>query len=157
VSRAAAGAAVIALFAAAAAGCDRGPRIDTCTDSLSGQWRDAEGHAWGVIDQGARIEAYPTFTDTAPPPGAAPGLEIAPRVIDFQRAGAIITGVVHRRFMSVGKACDPAIPVRVVACRARTLELELGDPPAPTSFAPCAFPPVPPPAATRWTWEAPLR
>jgi hypothetical protein len=151
----------VKLAAAAAcavlAACDRAPTIDTCTDSLSGQWRDAEGRAWSILDQGARLEAYPAFPDNQLPPGADPTLEVAPRVIDLQRAGAIITGAVHRRFMTEDKACDPAVRIRVLACRARTLELELAEPPAPTSFTPCTLPATPPPVATRWTWEAPLR
>jgi hypothetical protein len=139
------------------AACDRGPTLTSCQDSLSGLWQDPQGRSWAILDQGARVEVYPSFPDNELPPGADAGLEVAPRVIDLQRAGEHLSGVVHRRFMREDKPCDSAIRIRVVACRARSIELELAEPPAPTSFAPCAFPAVAPPTVSRWTWAAVLR
>jgi hypothetical protein len=138
------------------AACDRGPAIDSCADSLAGVWRDAEGRDWAIVDDGPGLAIYPSFADAELPPGAPAELEVAPRVIDLRRAGDQLTGILHRRFMRGATACDPAIPVRVASC-GRTLELELTEPPAPTGFAPCTFPPSPPPTRVRWTWHAELR
>ena len=142
-----------ALVLVALAACGREPELASCKDSIGGMWRDAQGRRWAVMDHGPRVEAFPDWPDTAPPPGAPPDLEIAPRAIDLNRTGDQLSGAVHRRFMKGADGCDPAVPIRVRACRGKTLELELADPPAPTSFAPCVMPNIPPPAVTTWTWE----
>jgi len=155
--RAALALALALALGAGAGACDRGPTIDSCADSLAGVWRDDRGRAWAVIDGGPRLEVYPSFADNELPPGAPPELEVAPRLLDLQRAGDQVAGVVHRRFMRADHACDAVVRVRVTACRAGTLELELAEPPAPTGFEPCAFPTLAPPPVSRWTWTGPLR
>jgi hypothetical protein len=137
-------------------GCGRDPEIGSCRDSIGGMWRDAQGRRWAVMDHGPRVEAFPDWPDTAPPPGAPTDLEIAPRVIDLNRVGGELSGAVHRRFMKGADGCDPSVPIRVRACRGKTLELELADPPAPTGFSPCEIPLIAPPMPQTWTRERPL-
>jgi hypothetical protein len=145
---------VKALVLVAIAACHREPAIESCGDSIGGMWRDAQGRRWAVVDHGTRVEAYPDWPDTALPPGAAPDLEVAPRVVDLERRGDQLLGAVHRRFMKGADICDPAVAIRVRACRGRTLELEYAEPPAPTAFTPeCVMPSIPPAPVTTWTWE----
>jgi hypothetical protein len=144
-----------ALALIALAGCSADPDIASCKDSIGGMWRDAQGRRWAVMDHGPRVEAYPDFPDTEPPPGTALDIEIAPRSIDLERRGDQLTGAIHRRFMKGQDGCDPAVPIHVRACRGKTLELEWADVPAPATYAPCAMPSIDPPQVTIWTWERP--
>jgi hypothetical protein len=67
----------------AIAACRRDP-IASCDDDLRGVYL-AASERWMVLDHGATLEAYPLFPDV---PGGATGdavLEVAPRVIDFER------------------------------------------------------------------------
>jgi hypothetical protein len=171
-------AALAALAAAVVAACRSAPQRASCAEPLGGLWRGPDGREWVVLDRGARLEVYPAFADAALPPGAdrsprravmgtdAPAtpsqvgadpaleLEAAPRVLDLTRAGAVVTGTVHRRFQHRGAACDQGLPVRVSACAGATLTIELPEPPAPTAVEPCTFPPTTAPAAQQWTWVA---
>jgi hypothetical protein len=142
-----------ALVLIALAGCSGDPDIASCKDSIGGMWRDAQGRRWAVMDHGPRVEAFPDFPDTVPPPGMPPDIELAPRAIDLERKGGELRGAIHRRFMKGQDGCDPAVPIRVHTCRGKTLELEWAEVPPPTSYAPCVMPSIPPPAVTTWTWE----
>jgi len=137
----------------ALAGCGADPDITSCKDSIDGMWRDAHGQRWAVMDHGPRVEVFPDFPDNALPPGAPPELEVAPRVIDLERRGDQLAGAIHRRFMKGKDGCDPAVPIRVRACRGKKMQLEWAEVPAPTTFAPCAMPSIDPPQVTTWTWE----
>jgi hypothetical protein len=134
------------------------PSLASCADSIGGVWQDPAGRRWSILDHGERLEIYPAFADTEPPPGTLPTDELAPRMIALSRAGDALTGVVRRRSMRAGIACDAVVTARVIACRGATLELAVPEPPAPTAYEPmCAFPDVALPAPARWTWVAPLR
>lgn len=135
------------------AACNRGPELTSCKQSIAGMWRDPHGHRWAVMESHGRIEAYPDWGDSELPPGAAPDLEVAPRVIDLVHAGDAINGTLHRRFGKGADFCDVSIPIRVRACHGSTLEIEIGEPPAPTAFKPCALPAIPPPTVETWTFE----
>jgi hypothetical protein len=124
------------------------PRIiDTCADDLHGVWRDPAGRDWMMLDHGSALEAYPVFADAVP---AAPDVVPAPRVIDLTRAGSLLEGTAHRRFARRADACDARVPIHVLACRDRELELVVAEPAAPLAFAPCSWGPPPPSKTEHW-------
>lgn len=96
-------------------------RVTSCTDDLTGRWGD-----WMVLDTGDALEIYPLFDDLKP--GAAP------RVIDLKRT----SGTVHRRYERGGDICNGTANATLLTCGA-SLELVLGDPQPPASFAPCTW------------------
>jgi hypothetical protein len=120
--------------------------VAACTDDLDGAWRGLDGRRWMILDEGATLEAYPMFPD-----GVGSDVLGAPRVIDLSRAGGALAGTVHRRYEHRADSCDARAPATVLACRDGALELLLADPPPPTAFAPCTWPPATPPHAERWT------
>jgi hypothetical protein len=79
-----------------------------------------------VLDTGDALEIYPMFDDLRP--GAAP------RVIDLKRD----VGTVHRRFERGPQICEGSANARLLTCDG-ALELVLGDPMPPASFAPCTW------------------
>jgi hypothetical protein len=121
--------AALAALAIAGAACDRRPPIASCDDDLRGVY-DGGGGSWMILDGPAGLDAYPLFPDVP----AAPGLEIAPRVIALTRTPAGITGNVRRRYMRGSQVCVAKVPVRVTACRGETLELVLADPEPPLAW-----------------------
>jgi hypothetical protein len=148
----------LGLMAIVAIGCENAPELSSCRESISGVWRAADGKRWAVMDLGARPEIYPMFADGALPPGAAPDIVASPRVIDLERAGALVTGTIRRRFMRGKRSCTIEASIPAIACSGRTITIELpSELPAPTAFEPCAYPPIPPPIATTWTWESELQ
>ena len=126
--------------------------MSSCAESLQGVWQDASGRRWSLLDHGPQLEIYPLFDDDPAPAG----LEAQPRVIDLERRGDAIAGMIHRRYLKGARVCEPATPVRVVACRG-AMDLDLTDPPVPTAFDPCAYAETAPPTRARWTRIGPLR
>lgn len=141
--------AALAALASAGAGaaCDRRRPLGSCDDDLRGVY-DGGGGRWMILDGPAGLDAYPLFPDVP----AAPGLEVAPRVIALTRTPAGITGHVRRRYMRGSQVCVAKVPVRVTACRGEALELVLADPAPPLAWpeeapagaagkgAPCTWP-----------------
>ena len=140
--------AALAALASSGAACDRRPPLASCDDDLRGVY-DGGGGSWMILDGPAGLDAYPLFPDVP----AAPGLEVAPRVIALTRTPAGLTGSVRRRYMRGSRVCVAKVPVRVTACRGDELELVLADP-----EPPLAWPEDPGPAASRGapcTWPRP--
>ncbi|HWO25442.1 MAG TPA: hypothetical protein VNO30_42175 [Kofleriaceae bacterium] len=129
-------------LAAGSGACDRRPPLASCDDDLRGVYV-AGGQRWMILDGGAELEAYPLFPDVAP----VPGLEVAPRVLGFQRTPGGIHGNVRRRYMRGAQACVGRAPAHVTACAGEALQLVLADP-AP----PLAWPDAPEQACT---WSSP--
>jgi hypothetical protein len=141
----------VAAAAVLAAACGRRPAIGACDDDLRGVYRaEAGDERWMVLDDGATLEAYPLFADNA---GSAPGAERAPRVLQLERAGRAIAGHVHRRYMQRSAQCDGRADVHVTRCAGDALELVLGEPQPPLTFAPCAWPSPAPTHVARWHRE----
>ena len=144
-------AAVAAVVAVAA--CSHGPDLTTCRESIAGMWRDPHGRRWAAMEHQGRIEIYPDWGDTEPPPGTPPEIEVAPRVIDLVHAGDDVAGTIHRRFGKGADFCDVAVPIHIRNCHGSTIEIEIAEPPAPTAYKPCALPSIPYPVRETWTWE----
>lgn len=141
-----------AVAALLACGCDRAPPLTSCTDDLRGIY-EVDGRRWMILDHRRTLEAYPLFDDNADR-DAVSGLEVAPRVIDFERARAdAITGTVRRRFLRGTLHCEGRAPARIVRCEGAKLEVVLADPAPPLAFAPCKWPPSPPTRRERWVRE----
>jgi hypothetical protein len=149
----------------AIAACRRDP-IASCDDDLRGVYL-AASERWMVLDHGATLEAYPLFPDA---PGGAAGdavLEVAPRVIDFERGpgvdasdpthphdlASLIEGTLRRRYMRGSELCEARASVHVTRCANDTLELVLVDPAPPIAFAPCTWPGPGPSHVVRWRRE----
>ena len=139
-----------ALVLAVVAACDARAHVATCADDLGGEWMDAEGHHWGVMDQHRGVEAYPLFADH--PAGRAPGVSTAPRALDLQRAGIGLAGTVARRFERGAHACVATAEVHVLACVADTLELVLADPAEPVFVDPDRCTAIRPDSSRRVRW-----
>jgi hypothetical protein len=133
----------------AIAACHRAPHVETCSDDLAGAWRGSDGQRWMVTDRPDPLEVFPIFTDTAAPEGVV----AAPRMFDLTRTGTLIAGTVHRRYERRADACEAHAPVHVAACKDDELEIVLGEPAAPTGFAPCTWPPPSPARVERWRRE----
>jgi hypothetical protein len=104
-----------------------------------------------VLDDGARLEAYPLFPDSDGPPDFV----VAPRRIDLDRPGGAaergeLTGTLHRRYMQRARRCDAHVPVHVTRCEGDTLELVLADPAPPIELSPCAWPGPGPARIEHW-------
>lgn len=127
-TRARAGIAVIAACVGAA-GCDRRRPLASCEDDLRGVYEAPSGR-WMLLDRRTSLEAYPLFPDVP----AAPGLEVAPRVLQLSRSGAAITGAARRRYMRGARVCVARAPVRITACRGEGIELVLSDPSPPIAW-----------------------
>jgi hypothetical protein len=122
------------------------PHVTSCDDDLTGAW-SVDGKTWNVVDDLAAPEAYPTFADV---PAASAGIVVAPRVIELARAQHRLDGEVHRRFMQADQACVSRAPAHVVACHDDTLEIVVGDPSEPITYAPCAWAGVAPTHRELW-------
>ena len=129
----------------AIAACSRSAELASCNDDLRGVYA-AGDERWMVLDDGATLEAYPLFPDTAGPPYVV----VAPRAIELARGPTGLTGTLRRRYMQRAERCDARVAVQVSRCAGDTLELVLADPSPPTGFAPCAWPAPAPPRTVRW-------
>lgn len=135
----------VALAVSVGAGCDRAPGVASCRADLGGVWRGEGTQRWMILDTGATLEVYPLFPDVPASP-----LEVAPRVIDLERQGDALAGVVRRRYLRGSDACTATAPAHVTSCGDGGLELVLADPPAPLAFAPCRFAGASPSHRERW-------
>jgi hypothetical protein len=157
----------------AIAACSGREPIASCDDDLRGVYT-AGAERWMVLDHGATLEAYPLFPDVVGAAPSAPGsaaLEIAPRVIDLDRAPAgapagaargdarsavgpaRLAGTVQRRYLRRGQRCEARAPVQVARCAGDTLELVLADPSPPIAFSPCTWTAPGPSRTVRWRRE----
>ncbi|HEX3473393.1 MAG TPA: hypothetical protein VHT91_00050 [Kofleriaceae bacterium] len=140
-----------------AAACHRRPPLASCDDDLRGVYvAGSDGsERWMILDNGARLEAYPLFPDVDGPRE----LEIHPRRIDLTRtpaapaAAATLAGTVHRIYLRRADICEAQVPVHVSRCAGDTLELVLTDPAPPLGFAPCTWPGPAPSRRVRWHRE----
>lgn len=134
------------------ASCSQRAPIDACTDNLNGIYA-VEDHAdqqWSILDPPrGSLEAYPLFDD-GHDPLAPNNLEVAPRRIELQRDPAGLSGRVRRRYLQHATVCSSAAPVTITSCHANTLDVVLGGPVPPTSFAPCTFGRALPARLERW-------
>lgn len=135
------------LAASLASACHSRPAIDSCASDLGGVYT-VSGARWMMLDRGATLEAYPLFDDTP-----ASELEIAPRVIDFARSGATVTGSVRRRYMRGTQLCVAKVTARVTACAGGALDIVLTDPAPPLGWAPCTWPRLESSRRERWIRE----
>ncbi len=111
------------------AACDTRAPVETCTDSLEGEW-DHEGHRWVLVESPGRVEGYPMFADHPTTPTA--GVTTAPRALDLPRTpSGLAPGTIARRYQLGAHACVATAEVHVVACAGNTLELVIGDPAEP--------------------------
>src|SRR5262245_4340029 len=106
-------AAVLAGLLAIAA-CHRRAPLASCDDDLRGVYvagaEAAGAERWMILDNGAKLEAYPLFSDVDGPPD----LEIHPRRIDLSRdstlsagsASTPLAGTVHRRYLRRAEICE---------------------------------------------------
>ncbi|MGE0870494.1 MAG: hypothetical protein AB7P03_18160 [Kofleriaceae bacterium] len=130
--------------------CNRRPAIESCRDSLAGVWRSDAGETWMIREPADRtrpLEIYPLFKDL---PDAQAEIEMAPRLIELSRSSAGIAGHVRRRYMHHGVSCTAAVSAAIVRCAGNELDVELAEPVAPTSFAPCTWPGMPSIRRERW-------
>ncbi len=127
-------------------GCSRRAPIDSCADDLHGVWRDGSGAKWMLLDDGATLEAYPLFADSA----GSGELVGAPRAIDLTRAGDHVAGTIHRRYDRRTDTCEARAPIPVTACQDDALEAVITDPPAPLDVAPCRWGVTPLARVERW-------
>ncbi|HTR49267.1 MAG TPA: hypothetical protein VMJ10_01090 [Kofleriaceae bacterium] len=136
----------LALVLVLVLGCARS-HVTACADDLEGTWRDDAGERWMLLDHDGVIEGYPIFADSI-------GSDVrgAPRSLQLHREGDRLAGLVVRRYDHRADSCDARAPV-TATCGDDALELQLGDPAAPASFAPCKLLPPPPPHAERWHRE----
>ena len=135
---------MLAALAALAGACDRRPRLASCDDDLRGVYADGD-RRWMILDQRATLEAFPLFPDVPP----APGLEVAPRVIDLRRTEKGLQGSVRRRYMRGSQVCIAEAPVRVTACLGDALQLVIADPTPPLAW------PAPRAPVQRCSWPRP--
>jgi len=109
-----------------------------------------------LLDHDGAIEGYPLFADEIwPRPedrGPRPEVRGAPRALELHREGERLAGFVVRRYDHGPDSCVARAPV-AAACGDDGLELGLADPAAPTSFAPCKWPPAPLAHVERWHRE----
>jgi hypothetical protein len=133
-------------------GCSRRTPIESCSDDLSGAWRDASDRRWSILDDGKTLEVFPIFTDGDP---AAPAdVVAAPRVMDVSRTpGGMLAGTVHRRYTRRANTCDAHAPIHVTTCNGDGLELVLADPAPPQAFGPCSWAATPPSRVEHWHRE----
>jgi len=153
-----------ALFVIAA--CSRREPIEGCDGDLRGVYVDKADAAsrWMILDHGPTLEVYPLFPDGAKPgPASAAGpasgdaaaTEVAPRVIDFERAigTPTIDGTLRRRYQRGADLCDAHVPVHLTSCAGDVLQLVIADPAPPIRWAPCAWPGPGPSRVVRWRRE----
>ena len=129
------------------AACGR-PAITSCDDDLGGIYVNG-AERWSLTDREKTLEAYPLFPDVP----AAGEYEVAPRVIDFDRTSAGITGLVKRRYMRGAKGCVAKVPARVTSCTGDGIEIVLADPVPPLAVEPCRFARPDSSRRERWTRE----
>ena len=122
-------------LAAAAIGCGGPDRIDSCADSLMGQWSATEGETspsgeplgFDISEQdGARIAIHAMFDDSVPPDGSdkmATEIIYAPGSFGLGRSGPILLGKHVQRRTKAGKVCVIRVDARAEGCKGRELKL----------------------------------
>ena len=118
------------LAALVVVGCDHRAAVTSCDDDLHGVWVTDSGAKWSLLDHGADLEAFPLFDDAVP--------SGAPRLIDLERHDKV-AGEVKRRYMQGGTECVAKAPIRVAKCKDNELQVVVGEPQPPLSYAPCAW------------------
>jgi hypothetical protein len=134
--------------------CSHRTPLRSCDDDLRGVYVDGD-ERWMILDDGARLEAYPLFPDGAPPPELG-DVVVAPRVIELARATGApgpLAGTMRRRYMQRAERCDAAEPVHVTRCSGDALELVLTDLSPPLAFSPCTWPRSDVAKVVRWRRE----